>query len=62
MIKDFGCGLQEEGLVNHTFPVLNCSEELSIDLMKFISIVLQLIGWQRIFGEGVDEINTEYLD
>ena len=48
MIKDFGCWLQDEGLGSHIYPVSNCLEEQSIDLMKFISIVLLLIGWQRI--------------
>ena len=33
---------------SHICPVLSYSEELSIDLVKFISIVLLLIGWQRI--------------
>ena len=35
-------------LVNHIYPVSNCLEELSIDLARYISIVLLLIGWQRI--------------
>ena len=46
--KDLGCRLLEEGLGNHIYPVSNCLEEQSIDLERFISIVLLLIGWQRI--------------
>ena len=30
VIKDFGCWLQEGGLGNHIYLVLNCSEELLI--------------------------------
>jgi hypothetical protein len=48
VIKDFGCWLQEEGLGRVIYPVSNCLEELLIDLGRYISIVLLLIGWQRI--------------
>ena len=46
--NDLGCWLQGEGLVKVIYPVSNCLEELLIDLARYISIVLLLIGWQRI--------------
>ena len=48
VIRDSGCWLQEEGLESHIYPVLSYLEGLLIGLGRFISIVLLLIGWQRI--------------
>ena len=46
--KRFRVLVAEEGLGSHIYPVSNCLEEQSIDLVRFISIVLLLIVWQRI--------------
>ena len=46
--KRFRLLVAGEGLGSHIYPVSSYLEVQSVDLERFISIVLLLIGWQRI--------------